>query len=274
MKITPLEQTITSCLHLLMLNKDTEQLSGGGSAVLVELNQRYFICTVNHNLLNPDNIVGIATFKPTGKALEMVELKDLGLVQHLKLSEKNAAAFEKALVPKTEAEMLQEAIADKTTSDVLDIAYTEVRTLPPLHQQERTIEVEGQKFKIKSGYKRIVPLDYEIKIDPTSKCNFYGLTGTYVFGKTIDSDETLILDLSIAEVQKYFIKFDLGKPIGNHKNFEGCSGAPIFDRQGQLIALLANGDIDVSQPYVYGFRADKLKQYLLTTYFGNATGTS
>lgn len=65
----------------------------------------------------------------------------------------------------------------------------------------------------------------------------------------------------------HLIRFDLGRPIGNHSEFEGCSGAPIIDQFGNLIALLKGGDKNVDSTFIYGFRLDETKRLIKMTYF-------
>ena len=72
--------------------------------------------------------------------------------------------------------------------------------------------------------------------------------------------------MRIKNVNENLIEIGLGAPIGDHKRFQGCSGAPIIDTRGKLIGLVTHGK-DVSTSSIYGFRFDKIKKWIDLMYF-------
>jgi len=60
---------------------------------------------------------------------------------------------------------------------------------------------------------------------------------------------------------------NLGAPIKDHTRFKGCSGAPIIDTRGRLIGLVTHGEKDTTKSSIYGFRLDKVKQWIDLMHF-------
>ena len=60
---------------------------------------------------------------------------------------------------------------------------------------------------------------------------------------------------------------DLGEPVADGSRFKGCSGAPVIDSNGRIIGLVTHGQKDLTKPYIYAFRFDKLKQWIDLMYF-------
>jgi hypothetical protein len=55
----------------------------------------------------------------------------------------------------------------------------------------------------------------------------------------------------------FYYKFELQGNINSEDDLRGCSGAPIFNGEGELVSLLCGGF--VGTPYVYGINLFKLK---------------
>ena len=80
-------------------------------------------------------------------------------------------------------------------------------------------------------------------------------------------EEQLYWGLSIKNIGEHFIEMDLGSPINDHTRFKGCSGGPILDTRGRLIGLVTHGENDTLKSSIYGFRFNKIKQWIDLMYF-------
>lgn len=103
--------------------------------------------------------------------------------------------------------------------------------------------------------------DFEIKPSLKKKYGFFGLIRFGgVEGRRIVCQEKLEHDLRyIGEENGYYV-FKLQRKYGSHKNFIGCSGAPIIDNDNNLIALVAFGDRKTN--CIYGVNIARYKSSL------------
>jgi hypothetical protein len=73
----------------------------------------------------------------------------------------------------------------------------------------------------------------------------YGFFGQVRFagveGQRIVFDHRLEDNLKYVGKQGHEFVFELPHPYGSHKNYQGCSGAPIIDEDGELIGLVSYG---------------------------------
>ena len=67
----------------------------------------------------------------------------------------------------------------------------------------------------------------------------------------------------IATEGKYHV-FELPVPHPGHEHFKGCSGAPIIDTKGNVVALVRHGDID--RNVIFGISLNKYKIVLDVSY--------
>jgi len=250
-----IENTVTSCIHLLILKRHDRTLAGIGSAVIIRYKDRYFLCTVHHNIRNPATMACIATGRTNGENSETIEIGDFSYV-------------EKFSLPDPTSQSLTEILEGEQPSDTLDIAFREISLLDNIVQQRRVIPTPDGDFEVPAGGKSYVIADDDFDFDTNSAYSFYGrVRPAIIDGKFLDFEENLITGINLIEVQDLFLKFDLGRSIVDHSNFRGCSGAPIFDFEGRFVGLVSGGSRDVTLPYIYGFRADKLKEFIELTYF-------
>jgi len=79
-----------------------------------------------------------------------------------------------------------------------------------------------------------------------------------------------ITNMKLSNIYTHIIEFNLGYQIEDHSFFKGCSGAPIFDKNNNLFAILTGGSSNVKEPFLYGFRFDIVKKFIDLLYFNES----
>ena len=84
--------------------------------------------------------------------------------------------------------------------------------------------------------------NFEKKPDERKRYGFYGqVRFSGVEGKRIVFENRLEDNLEYIGKQGHEYVFKLPHPYGSHKNYQGCSGAPIIDEDGELVGLVSYG---------------------------------
>ncbi|KRT17818.1 hypothetical protein ASU31_00535 [Pedobacter ginsenosidimutans] len=164
---------------------------------------------------------------------------------------------------------LDHALKNMRAASSLDIAFAEIQKLDNLVQEKCIITLRsGFKVEISQGLKSIIEISEIPAIRKNARYSFSGRIKTgFTADKNFTYQQQLISGMKLVSMDRHMIRFNLGYPLSDPLDFKGCSGAPIFDDKGKLIALVAWGDKDVSQPYLYGFRLDRLIHYIQIMYF-------
>jgi len=252
-----IELTVISCIHLVRSDlKDYNPLSVG-SGVIIKYKERYFICTVAHFSDYKGQNVGIVTGRVKDNQTEIYYLGDFSYLTQLH--------FDGDL----DMEDFEYCISNPERSgDKLDIAFREIELLDNIIQDKRVFELNGLgTITVNEGGKAMLIVDDKYEIDVNEFCNFYGRIRPDFTSGILKFEEQIYWGLSIKSVSEYFIEMDLGAPIKDHSRFKGCSGAPIIDTRGRIIGLVTHGDKDPAGCSVYGFRFDKVKQWIDLMYF-------
>jgi len=155
------------------------------------------------------------------------------------------------------------AIEDKAWAE-LDFAYCKI-SFPeiPLYQE---LDNETLSGKIRSSQPCKIYKETEIA-DPNLdvEYGFFGQTQPKYEEHQILPDDVKYFGTAlqpcyplkfIGEDGDFYV-FRLPEPHPGHKYFEGCSGAPIVDTDGNVVALLCKGNID--QSIIYGFPIKKFE---------------
>lgn len=154
------------------------------------------------------------------------------------------------------------------SGDKLDIAFREIELLENIIQHERIFKLNGlDTITVNEGGKAYLIVDDDYEIEANEFCSFYGRIRPDFSDGILKFEEQIYWGLPIKSVGKYFIEMDLGAPISDHSRFKGCSGAPIIDTRGRIIGLVTHGDKHPAGCSIYGFRFDKVKQWIDLMYF-------
>jgi hypothetical protein len=252
-----LELTVTSCIHLVRSNLTDLQPKSLGSGVIVKYKDRFFICTVSHFSNHPDENVGIVTGRVKDNQTEIYYLGDFSYLTQIQFKD----------VP--DAMDLEYCLANPEKSGTkLDLAFREISLLDNIYQHMRVFDLNGLgTMTINEGGKTMLIIDDNYQIEKDELCSFYGRIRPSMVNGVLHFEEQLYWGLSIKNIGEHFIEMDLGSPINDHTRFKGCSGGPILDTRGRLIGLVTHGDNDTSKSSIYGFRFDKIKQWIDLMYF-------
>ena len=219
---------------------------GFGSGCLVLYKDRKFLLSVAH----VTDYDGLATCIETG-----LPPKDL---QAPLYSIGSMCYFDTFKVPNNIKEIEVKRFADLNLNfdETLDITFCEVKEEFSLLQPEWDFGA----YKIESGPK--VYLNLEESGSP-DKDKFHGLCGRVRHdfkGLFIMSKPTLKLDLTFVGTFGRFHLFNTPDTISDADDYRGCSGAPILDETGKLVAL-AQSVVEGTNS-IFGFSIEECKRLL------------
>jgi hypothetical protein len=252
-----LDFTVRSCLHMVRYDPLSWSHEALGSGVMIQYKNRFFVCTVSHFTDYPDKSIGILTGRTKGPTAELYELGDFSYMDRIEFEEH------------PDAEDLELILQNPSRSATrLDIAFKEIPLIDNLLQPERVHKLSDEyTLTVNSGAKWFPIVDDDYEIDTSEYCSFYGRIRPNPNNGILEYQEQLYWGLPIVSLSDDFIKMDLGAPIRDYARFKGCSGAPIIDMRGRLVGVLTHGDKDLNSPYIYGFRFDRVKQWIDLMYF-------
>jgi hypothetical protein len=253
-----LKLTVTSCIHLIRSNLKDLKPKFIGSGVVIKYKERFFICTVAHFSDAEDQNVGIVTGRVKDNQTEIYYLGDFSTITQIKFKNiPNARSLEYCLDN-----------PDKV-GEKLDISFREISLLDNIYQHKKVFELnELGTITIEEGGKTILIVDDDYQIEKDQLCSFFGRIRPKIVNGIFDFEEHLYWGLSIKNIGEHFIEMDLGSPIKDHNRFRGCSGGPILDTRGRLIGLVTHGG-ETTESSIYGFRFDKIKEWIDLMYFQN-----
>jgi hypothetical protein len=246
---------LTFCSSLLLHIMDDEKIIGIGSGVIVQYKKRYFLCTAEHLIEENKYSIGIKRGLPSEKGVEILTFDDFSFLKHIKLD---------GITPE-DLNLTINSFADKNP---IDVAIREINLPDQLIQDQISIQIEEETVDIFRGAKCFIPIDKKYSLN---KKSVFCLAGMINSKKKISErnciELKLITSMTFSNITSSLIEFNLGYPIEDYSLFKGCSGAPIFDFEGNLVALFIGGNENLKKPFVYGYRFDKIKDYIEMIYF-------
>ena len=145
--------------------------------------------------------------------------------------------------------------------DKVDFSYREVN--PDLTSYYQELDISGNVLAEKQ--RTVFKTDFSMQ---PIESEVYGFAGQ-VLPET-HSNTTLVTEMRVYPGLKYIATegdyhlFELPIPHPGHEHFQGCSGAPILDSKGNIVALVCHGDIERNA--IYGISLKKYKIVLDVTY--------
>ena len=148
-------------------------------------------------------------------------------------------------------------LLDPTLKDV-DFSYVEVPSGFTAYRQE--IEAPGNSVKSET------PIDVHAPslLDEPENCEEFGFCGMVMptaenhFGQVYFGGEFRVYDrLKFLRTEEDYHFFELPFAHPGHEHFKGCSGAPIMDRSGRLVALVCGGCEETSEVWGISVKAYK-----------------
>ena len=145
--------------------------------------------------------------------------------------------------------------------DEVDFSYREVSSNLVSYFQE--ISPSGH---ILSERKReIFRPDFDVQPDTNEMYGFAGQVMPEMHGTSALVTEMRVYPgLKYIGTEESYHVFELPVSHPGHEHFEGCSGAPIIDTKGNVVALVCHGDIDRNA--IFGISLSKYKVVLDVTY--------
>lgn len=249
---------LTVCSSIPLYLMSAGRITGIGTGVILLYKKRYFLITAKHNIKTNRNSVAIPIGPPDTEQQEIVFINGFSFMASVELT-------------KIKKEAVQLAIENFEGNHVLDMAIAEIKLLDNIVQMPMSIKLKNEMLHIPYGGKCMIKGDKNCVLNRDSVFSFAGMIKSQTNqGPRPQIEPRLTAGMIFSNVSKYFIEFDLGHPITEHRLFKGCSGAPVFDLDGNLAAILTGGSINVNSPYVYGFRFDVIRNFIDMLYFNPA----
>ena len=239
------ELIVKSSIQLFIADKEYPKPQGFGSGcILIYEGQKYLI-SVSHVTDH-----GLTTFLETNQPPidNTTPLKPVGgLIYYNLLNLKsNITAFE------LEKEL-------ENGGQRLDITFAKVEEPLDLLQPELNID----NLKITAGKKVFIDATRIVKPNKNERYGFYGKVRPEYIGYYLKTTPTLKNNLTYTSTVGNFHIFVSDKIILDKEDYEGCSGAPILDNQGNLVALACK--IRVNSKLIYGFSIQECVKLLKIT---------
>lgn len=235
-----------SSLHIIMVRPSDNEPMAFGSGCIVSYKGRYFLLSVAH----VTDINGLTT---------CIETNQPPVDLHTPIySVGTMCYFDEYKIPKDkkleEIKAFEELLVN--FDDTLDVTFCEIKQHITLLQPEWDFGA----YKIEKGEK--VSLNLEEGGLP-EKGKLFGLCGRVrqdLNGAQLKSQPTLKLDLEYRGTKGRFHYFLTPELIKDVDDYSGCSGSPILDEDGKLVALTSS--VMKNTKLIFGFSIDECKRLL------------
>jgi hypothetical protein len=142
----------------------------------------------------------------------------------------------------------------------LDISFAEIKNQIELLQPE----LDFGAFKVNSGRKFMVTFEKSCVPNKDEEYAFFGRIKHEYEGDVLKMENTFKDSLKYHRDIKFgehrFNMFLSPKRITNKEDYEGCSGAPIFDSLGNIVSIACA--IKVNSNIIYGFPIEECRKLL------------
>lgn len=118
-------------------------------------------------------------------------------------------------------------------------------------------------FKIEEGDKLMIDLNYATVPNKEETYGFYGKVRPEYNGIYLKMTPTLKHSLKFHRTNGYFHMFLAPEVITDKDDYRGCSGAPILDSEGRIVALACK--IKVNTKIIYGFSIQECMKLIKLT---------
>jgi hypothetical protein len=225
---------IKSSIQVFLANPKYPKPVGFGTGCMINYRDRIIFISVSHVTISDDLTTYLETnLPPTNNTTEIHTVGGLMYFDILNLNE-NIDVNE--LIQVLENPM-----------NPLDITFAEFKTPFNLKQ----IEINTPEIRINAGDKEI--LDIVDIVDPNSNetYGFFGYINPFYDGYFLGKTPTLKYPLAFHRSKGNMLMFVAKDIIKNSEEYKGCSGAPILDSKGNIVALACM--VKVDSKIIYGF---------------------
>jgi hypothetical protein len=143
----------------------------------------------------------------------------------------------------------------------IDFSYVEI----PEEIESYSQEIDPISGSVITETKRLASdIDFNITPDKNELYGFSGQVKAELAGNSLKTELRTYTDLKyVGDEDDYYI-FELPFQHPGHEHFQGCSGAPIMDTKGNVVALVCKGDIPSNR--VYGISLKRYEIAINATY--------
>jgi hypothetical protein len=238
------EVAIRSSIQVYTMINQQENPSGFGSGFIIKYKDKHFFITVFHVIKDE-----VETFLETNLPPQDNKqcLQSIGGIYSFNLL-------------KAHEGITTEGLEQLLTSpgEIIDIAFSEYfpDKMGPLLQRE----IDFGALKIAECGKIFLD-EKNISIpDKDNVFSFFGNIKHDYEGANLKFSPKLVNELKFHKDFGDFYKFKLKKVINSKEEFEGCSGAPIIDSLGNVVAIVCK--VATGTNLVYGFSISKCIQFI------------
>ncbi len=227
------ELMVRASIQILMADKENPKPEAFGSGCILEHRKRFFLISVRHVTDYDDLTTFLETNLPPDE--KGAWIKPIGGLCYFDLFQVSDA---------TSINEFEDLLQNGQT---LDVTFAEIKENMELIQNE----IDFGAFKVSAGHKVI--LDSR-DIDLPSKEENYGFHGRVKHqyeGFYLKMENTVKYNLKYHRTDKHFHIFLAPEIIKDAIDYQGCSGAPIIDSQGKLVALACK--VRIPSKMIYGF---------------------
>jgi hypothetical protein len=122
------------------------------------------------------------------------------------------------------------------------------------------LEMDFKAFKVEACTKLLLFMEDATVPTKDERCGFFGKTRHKYKGIQLTMLPTLKHSLIFHRTKGNFYMFLAPDRILDKEDYEGCSGAPILDSQGRIVALACA--IVTNSKIIYGFPVQECKKLL------------
>lgn len=246
MTMTALELMVKSSIQIFQAEKDTPKPEGFGTGFIAKYLNQFFLISVSHVTNNDE----LTTFLETNMPSEnnKTPLKPIGGLVYYDLLK---------ITDDTELEDFKKLIEDG--GERLDITFAKLNEQFELVQPEMDFGF----FKVKKGSKLTLNLDYSTNPDKNETYGFYGKIRPEYQDYYLKMTPTLKHSLTFYRTIGNFHMFLAPEVIKDRDDYKGCSGAPILDSEGRIVALACK--IIENSKVIYGFSIEECKRLIKIT---------
>ena len=207
------------------------------SACIIEYLNKHILLTVYHATGNNGNWAIELEYVPSENATKMQQLGGLHFIKQLN-------------------------ITNGEEKDI-DFAFIEVdKSIDAFHQ-----EIDYQSNKVNNQYKRLIVSPVFVEPSMEDEYCFSGWIKGQKKDQYLYSENVQYNNLKYIGKKDEYLLFKLPFSHPGHDFFQGCSGAPIMNKNGDVVALVCYGDI--KSDTIYGISLQKFRMAIDAIYNGN-----
>ena len=233
------ELMVKSSVHVLLLEPNSLHPASFGSGSIISYLNRFFLLTVSH-VTRQEGLAAVIETNYMSKNLQSRVLP-LGRLCYF-----DAFKLDANMQINNFEELLQQP------SQPIDITFAEIEEPVNLVQEE--IDFRNG-LKVEKGAKFFLKVDITTEPNIDESYGFFGYINQEYDGLNLEKRPTLKHLLKFHRTKGYFHKFLSPIIINDKEDYEGCSGAPILDSEGRLVALACK--VVTGSKLIYGFSIQK-----------------